>query len=75
MITTGLVSLIFAAFMLYRPPRHQTPVRLLVDRAHGHHRVWFGMGGPLANFAGLLHMTMHSLTNRQFSLRSGTSRR
>ena len=22
----------------------------------------FGMGGPLANFAGLLHMTMHSLT-------------
>src|SRR5260370_12079877 len=21
----------------------------------------FGMGGPLANFAGLLHMTMHSL--------------
>src|SRR5450432_4750502 len=22
----------------------------------------FGIGGPLANFAGLLHMTMHSLT-------------
>ena len=22
----------------------------------------FGMGGALANFAGLLHMTMHSLT-------------
>ncbi len=22
----------------------------------------FGMGGPLANFAGLLHMAMHSLT-------------
>ncbi len=22
----------------------------------------FGMGGPLANFAGLLHMTMHALT-------------
>ncbi|MCL2385372.1 MAG: hydrogenase 4 subunit F, partial [Alphaproteobacteria bacterium] len=22
----------------------------------------FGMGGPLANFAGLLHMTLHSLT-------------
>ena len=22
----------------------------------------FGLGGPLANFAGLLHMTMHSLT-------------
>ena len=22
----------------------------------------FGMGGPFANFAGLLHMTMHSLT-------------
>ena len=22
----------------------------------------FGMGGPVANFAGLLHMTMHSLT-------------
>jgi hydrogenase-4 component F len=22
----------------------------------------FGMGGPVANFAGLLHMTLHSLT-------------
>jgi NADH:ubiquinone oxidoreductase subunit 2 (subunit N) len=27
----------------------------------------FGLGGPLANFGGLLHMTMHSLTNPRSS--------
>ncbi len=38
--------------------RHQAPARLFVDRAHGHRGLL--MGGPLANFAGLPYMTMHS---------------
>ena len=62
MATMGLVSLIFAGFMLYR--------RRDIKRMFGYSSIEhmgiivfaFGMGGPLANFAGLLHMTMHSLT-------------
>jgi len=62
MVTMGLVSLIFAALMLYR--------RRDIKRLFGYSSIEhmgiiafaFGMGGPLANFAGLLHMTMHSLT-------------
>ena len=45
------------------PPRHETHVRLFLDRAHGRssssRSAW---AEPLANFAGLLHMAMHSLT-------------
>ena len=62
MATMGLGSLIFAGFMLYR--------RKDVKRLFGYSSIEhmgiiafaFGMGGALANFAGLLHMTMHSLT-------------
>jgi hydrogenase-4 component F len=62
MVTLGLVSLVFASFMLYR--------RRDVKRLFGYSSIEhmgiitfaFGIGGPLANFAGLLHMTMHSLT-------------
>ena len=62
MAAMGLASLIFAGFMLYR--RHD------IKRMFGYSSIEhmgiivfaFGMGGPLANFAGLLHMTMHSLT-------------
>ena len=62
MITMGLVSLIFAALMLYR--RHDIK-RLFAYSSIEHMGIIvfaFGMGGPLANFAGLLHMVMHSLT-------------
>ncbi|HTX50665.1 MAG TPA: hydrogenase 4 subunit F [Caulobacteraceae bacterium] len=62
MIVMGLVSLIFAAFMLYR---RRDIKRLFAYSSIEHMGVIafaFGMGGPLANFAGLLHMTMHSLT-------------
>jgi hydrogenase-4 component F len=62
MVTLGLVSLIFAAFMLYR---RRDVKRLFAYSSIEHMGVItfaFGMGGPLANFAGLLHMTMHSLT-------------
>ncbi|MCL2452195.1 MAG: hydrogenase 4 subunit F [Alphaproteobacteria bacterium] len=62
MATMGLVSLIFAGLMLYR--------RRDLKRLFGYSSIEhmgiivfaFGMGGPLANFAGLLHMTLHSLT-------------
>ncbi|HVN02670.1 MAG TPA: hydrogenase 4 subunit F [Caulobacteraceae bacterium] len=62
MIAMGLVSLIFAAFMLYR---RRDIKRLFAYSSIEHMGIIafaFGLGGPLANFAGLLHMTMHSLT-------------
>ncbi len=62
LIVLGLVSLIFAGFMLHR---RRDIKRLFAYSSIEHMGVItfaFGMGGPLANFAGLLHMTMHSLT-------------
>jgi len=62
MVTLGLASLIFGAFMLYR---RRDIKRLFAYSSIEHMGIItfaFGMGGPLANFAGLLHMTMHSLT-------------
>src|SRR5215475_7805419 len=61
MVTLGLISLVFAAFMLYR---RRDIKRLFAYSSIEHMGIAafaFGMGGPLANFAGLLHMTMHSL--------------
>jgi len=62
MVTMGLTSLIFAGFMLYR---RRDIKRLFAYSSIEHMGIIvfaFGMGGPLANFAGLLHMVMHSLT-------------
>src|SRR6266404_3056136 len=62
MVTIGLVSIVFAAFMLYR---RRDIKRLFAYSSIEHMGIIvfaFGMGGPLANFAGLLHMVMHSLT-------------
>jgi len=62
MIGMGLMSLIFAAFMLYR---RRDIKRLFAYSSIEHMGIIvfaFGMGGALANFAGLLHMVMHSLT-------------
>ena len=62
MMIMGLVSLLFAAFMLYR---RRDIKRLFAYSSIEHMGIItfaFGMGGPLANFAGLLHMVMHSLT-------------
>jgi len=62
MVMMGLSSLIFAAFMLYR----RSDIKRLFAYSSIEHMgiitFAFGMGGALANFAGLLHMTMHSLT-------------
>ena len=62
MVSLGLLSVVFAAFMLYR---RQDIKRLFAYSSIEHMGIVtfaFGMGGPLANFAGLLHMTLHSLT-------------
>ena len=62
MVTMGLSSTVFAAFMLYR---RRDIKRMFAYSSIEHMGIItfaFGMGGALANFAGLLHMTMHSLT-------------
>jgi len=62
MVTMGLSSLFLSAFMLYRRGDIK---RLFAYSSIEHMGVItfaFGMGGPVANFAGLLHMTMHLLT-------------
>jgi len=62
MVTMGLASVVFAAFMLFR---RRDIKRMFAYSSIEHMGIVtfaFGMGGALANFAGLLHMTMHSLT-------------
>lgn len=62
MIVLGLISTLFAAIMLYR---RRDIKRLFAYSSIEHMGIVtcaFGIGGPLASFAGLLHMAMHSLT-------------
>ncbi len=62
MVTMGIASVLLVALMLYR---RQDIKRLFAYSSIEHMGIIvfaFGMGGPLANFAGLLHMVMHSLT-------------
>jgi hydrogenase-4 component F len=62
MMTLGLLSLLFAAFMRYR---RRDIKRLFAYSSIEHMGIIvfaFGLGGSLGNFAGLLHMVMHSLT-------------
>jgi hydrogenase-4 component F len=62
MMGFGLLSVVVAAFYLAR----QKDVKRLFGYSSIEHMglitFAFGMGGPVANFAGLLHMTVHSLT-------------
>ena len=62
LIGLGLLSLIFAAFMLYQ---RRDIKRMFAYSSIEHMGIIvfaFGMAGPLGNLAGLLQMTMHSLT-------------
>src|SRR4030095_7946 len=62
MMGFGLLSVVIAAFLLSR----QRDVKRLFAYSSVEHMglmtFAFGMGGALATFAGLLHMTVHSLT-------------
>jgi hydrogenase-4 component F len=62
MMGFGLLSVVFAALLLSR----QKDVKRLFAYSSIEHMgiitFAFGMGGPIANFAALLHMTVHSLT-------------
>lgn len=62
MIGFGLLSVLVAAFSLLR----QRDIKRMFSYSSIEHMglmtFAFGMGGPIANFAGLLHMTVHALT-------------
>ena len=62
MMGFGLLSVVVAAFLLSR----QKDIKRLFAYSSIEHMgiitFAFGMGGPIANFAGMLHMTVHSLT-------------
>ncbi|MHB1402359.1 MAG: hydrogenase 4 subunit F [Thiobacillus sp.] len=62
MMGFGLLSVVLAAFLIKR----QTDVKRMFAYSSIEHMglitFAFGMGGAVANFAALLHMTMHSLT-------------
>jgi hydrogenase-4 component F len=62
MVALGLLSLIFAGFMLFRRRDIKRMFAYSSIEHMGIITLAFGLGGPLANFAGLLHMAMHSLT-------------
>jgi hydrogenase-4 component F len=61
MMGFGLLSVVTAAFFLSR----QRDIKRMFAYSSVEHMglmtFAFGMGGPIANFAGLLHMTVHSL--------------
>jgi hydrogenase-4 component F len=61
MMAFGLLSVVVAAFFLSR----QRDIKRMFAYSSIEHMglmtFAFGMGGPIANFAGLLHMTVHSL--------------
>ena len=62
MMGFGLLSVLLASFFLWR----QRDIKRLFAYSSIEHMgiitFAFGMGGPVANFAALLHMTVHSLT-------------
>src|SRR5260370_15564167 len=62
LMTFGLLSAVLAAFFLWR----QRDIKRLFGYSSIEHMgiitFAFGLGGPVANFSALLHMTVHSLT-------------
>jgi hydrogenase-4 component F len=67
----GLASVVLAAFLLWR----QRDIKRLFAYSSIEHMgiitFAFGMGGPVANFAALLHMTVHSLTKSAIFFAAG----
>ncbi len=71
MMGFGLLSVVVAAFLLSR----QKDIKRLFAYSSIEHMgiitFAFGMGGAIANFAGLLHMTVHSLTKSAIFFAAG----
>ena len=71
MMGFGLLSVVAAAFFLSR----QRDVKRMFAYSSIEHMglvaFAFGMGGPIANFAGLLHMTVHSLVKSAIFFAAG----
>jgi hydrogenase-4 component F len=71
MIGFGLLSVVVASFLLSR----QKDIKRLFAYSSIEHMgiitFAFGIGGPIANFAGLLHMTVHSLTKSAIFFAAG----
>src|SRR5690349_11052400 len=71
MMGFGLVSVVVAAFLLWR----QRDIKRLFAYSSIEHMgiitFAFGMGGVVANFAALLHMTVHSLTKSAIFFAAG----
>ncbi len=71
MMGFGLLSVVVAAFFLSR----QKDIKRLFAYSSIEHMglvtFAFGMGGPVASFAGLLHMTVHSLTKSAIFFAAG----
>ena len=67
----GLLSALLGAFFLWR----QRDIKRLFGYSSIEHMgivtFAFGMGGPVANFAALLHMTVHSLTKSAIFFAAG----
>jgi hydrogenase-4 component F len=67
----GLLSSVMSAFFLWR----QRDIKRLFGYSSIEHMgiitFAFGMGGPVANFAALLHMTVHSLTKSSIFFTAG----
>jgi len=71
MMGFGMLSVVVAAFLLSR----QKDIKRLFAYSSIEHMgiitFAFGMGGPIASFAGLLHMTVHSLTKSAIFFAAG----
>ena len=71
MMGFGLLSVVVAAFFLSR----QRDIKRMFAYSSIEHMglttFAFGMGGPIASFAGLLHMTVHSLTKSAIFFAAG----
>ncbi len=71
LMTFGLLSAVLGAFFLWR----QRDIKRLFAYSSIEHMgiitFAFGLGGPVANFAALLHMTVHSLTKSSIFFTAG----
>ncbi|MBK7565560.1 MAG: hypothetical protein IPI21_15490 [Propionivibrio sp.] len=62
MIGFGLPTVVVPAFLSLRQKDIKRPSATLPIEHMGIITFAFGMGGPVASYAGPLHMTVHSLT-------------